>query len=144
MFSKTCEYAIRATIYIGKQSKDGSKIRLPEIAENTNSPVAFTAKILQVLVKNDIISSTKGPNGGFSISKSQEQKVALIDIVKAIDGESTYNGCGLGLKECSEKKPCPIHFHFKEIRENLKNMLANTSINQLIDKLDKGETFLRI
>ncbi len=144
MFSKTCEYAIRATIYIGKQSKEGSRIRMQEIAENTNSPVAFAAKILQILVKNDIISSIKGPNGGFSVTEAQQQNVKLIDIVKAIDGDSTYNGCGLGLSECSELKPCPIHFQFKEVRDKLKYLLANTNINQLIDKLEKGETFLRL
>ncbi|MBK6263998.1 Rrf2 family transcriptional regulator [Marivirga sp. S37H4] len=144
MFSKTCEYAIRSTIYISNQSKEGKNVGLNDIAESIASPVAFTAKILQKLVKDNIISSIKGPHGGFSVSPEQQKKVYLVDVVRCIDGEQTFNGCGLGLSECSEATPCPIHFEFKEVRTRLKSMLENTNITDLIEKLEKGETFLRL
>lgn len=144
MFSKTCEYAIRATIYIANKSQEGSNVGLKDIAKNIGSPEAFTAKILQKLVKDDLISSIKGPNGGFSLSRQQQEDVYLIDVVRCIDGPQTYDGCGLGLSECSEEKPCPIHFQFKEVRAKLKGMLENTNMVLLLEKLERGETFLRI
>lgn len=144
MFSKTCEYAIRATIYIANKSKEGTNVGLKDIAKNIDSPEAFTAKILQKLVKDDLVSSIKGPNGGFSLSKKQQEKVYLIDVVRCIDGSQTYDGCGLGLSQCSEEKPCPIHFQFKEVRTKLKRMLENTSMVILLEKLERGETFLRL
>ncbi len=144
MFSKTCEYAIRATIYIANNSKAGTNVGLKDIAKNIDSPEAFTAKILQKLVKDDLVSSIKGPNGGFSLSKKQQEEVYLIDVVRCIDGSQTYDGCGLGLSQCSEEKPCPIHFQFKEVRTKLKHMLENTNMVILLEKLERGETFLRL
>ncbi len=144
MFSKTCEYAIRATIYIANKSKEGTNVGLKDIAKNIDSPVAFTAKILQKLVKDDLISSIKGPNGGFSLSMEQQEDVYLVDVVRCIDGSQTYDGCGLGLSQCSEEKPCPIHYQFKEVRKKLKHMLENTNIVILLEKLERGKTFLRL
>lgn len=144
MFSKTCEYAIRATIYIANKSKEGTNVGLKDIAKNIDSPEAFTAKILQKLVKDDLVSSIKGPNGGFSLSNEQQEEVYLIDVVRCIDGSQTYDGCGLGLSQCSEEKPCPIHFQFKEVRTKLKRMLENTNMVVLLEKLERGETFLRL
>lgn len=144
MFSKTCEYGIRASIYIAEQSQIGRKVNLKEVAEAIESPVAYTSKILQSLVRNNIINSEKGPTGGFSIHKNELKTTTLSTIIKAIDGDKVFVGCALGLKKCNEKKPCPVHNEFKSIRADLKLMLENTSLKSLIDNFEKGKTFLKI
>lgn len=140
MFSKACEYGIKATLYIASQTN--SRVSLLDIAKATNSPKAFTAKVLQQLVKNDIIQSVKGPAGGFEITGNLE-KVKLKQIVNAIDGDNIYKGCALGLKTCNATKPCPMHDKFKAIRDELKVMLETTSLKELTTQLDKGLTFLK-
>ena len=142
MFSKACEYGIRAAIHISMQSMEGQRVNLQDIVREIGTPVAFTAKILQILAKNNIIESVKGPNGGFYIKKKRLSKIFLNEIVSAIDGQSIYQGCGLGLKECSEKFPCPLHDKFKKIRDRLKKMLENTSLYDLSMELQQGNTFL--
>lgn len=141
MFSKACEYGIRAVIYIWSQNNKGIKLGIKDICREIDAPEFFTAKILQSLAKQGIISSAKGPNGGFYIKKEQEN-LALIDLVTAIDGNQIFEGCGLGLKVCSEVNPCPIHYQFKSIREQLKTMLVGTSIKDLAGDLEKGNVFL--
>lgn len=143
MFSKACEYGIRAVIQIAVQSQEGKRVSLKSISKEINSPEAFTAKILQLLAKNDIISSVKGPNGGFEIDRKKMNEIKLSQIVSAIDGDAIYKGCGLGLKNCSELHPCPVHNKFKKIRNDLRNMLENTSVYELSCGLKKGITFLR-
>ncbi len=143
MFSKACEYGIRAVIHIAVQSNEGNRVSLKSTAKEINSPEAFTAKILQQLVKNDIISSIKGPNGGFEIERKKMKEISLSQIVSAIDGDTIFKGCGLGLKDCSEIHPCPVHYKFKKIRNDLRNMLENTTIYQLSHGLKKGLTFLK-
>ncbi len=143
MFSKACEYGIRAAIYIAGQSMQDKRVSLKGISKKIDSPEAFTAKVLQMLAKNNIIKSVKGPNGGFDMDKKQMAKIKLSDIVYAIDGDSIYRGCGLGLKECSEKRPCPLHDKFKSIREELTSMLETISIYELSIGLKDGLTFLR-
>lgn len=143
MFSKACEYAIRATIYITVQSNLDRRVGLKDIAKEINSPEAFTAKILQQLSREGIIDSVKGPTGGFTMSKKNIEKVKLSDIVSAIDGDSIYEGCGLGLKKCSESHPCPVHDKFKIIRRELKAMLESTSLMELSVGMECGLTFLK-
>lgn len=142
MFSKACEYAIRATIYIADQSSRGRRVGLKDISKAIASPEAFTAKILQQLSRNQIVDSIKGPNGGFAIEPRKMSKIKLSQIVLAIDGDSVYKGCGLGLKECSEKQPCPVHEKFKVVRNELRKMLESTTIMELSKGLKTGLTFL--
>ncbi len=144
MFSKACEYGIRATIYISLQSMQDKRQSLKDIAQHIDSPVAFTAKILQQLVKHNIINSVQGATGGFEIEKQKIKEIKLQQIVKAIDGSSIYMGCGLGLSECSEKNPCPVHYKFKAVREKLRMMLEETSLYELVERLESGLTFLKI
>ena len=78
MFSKACEYAFRAATVIASASAAGERLSLKEIAEKTDAPPAFTAKVLQELAKADIILSFKGPRGGFDLAPLQARKVKLI------------------------------------------------------------------
>ena len=129
MLSKTCEYALRAMIYIAQQSNDGSIINIKEIAGKINSPELFIAKILQSLSKQGFLQSSKGRYGGFYIS-DEEAKHSLADIITAIDGNKMFEGCGLGLAFCSETNPCPIHNTYKEARDQLYKIYGKTTLNQ--------------
>ncbi len=142
MFSKTCEYAIRAIIFIALKSKDGKRVGIKEIAIGIDSPVHFIAKILQELGKKGFVQSAKGPNGGFYLEAGSE-KHSLADIVKAVDGDAIFSGCGLGLKQCSESHPCPIHNEFKVVRKGIQRMLEKAKLGSFTEQLEKGEHFLK-
>jgi Rrf2 family protein len=143
MFSKSCNYAIKATIFIAKHSLEEKKVGFVDIAKEIDSPQAFTAKILQILVKAGIIESVKGVNGGFYIPKKRIKKTFLVEIVDAIDGDTVFHGCGLGLAHCSETHPCPVHDKFKSIRNELARMLETTNLEELALGIKSGETFLK-
>lgn len=143
MFSKSCEYGIRASTYIALKSLEGKRASLKDIARETDSPVAFTAKILQQLSKNKIIDSVQGAMGGFEIVKSKINHIKLSEIVYAIDGDNVYMGCGLGLEKCNANKPCPVHDKFVAIRNDLREMLENTSLFEMTIGLETGHTYLK-
>ena len=143
MFSKACEYGIRASIFIAEQSLLDKKVSLKDIAKAIDSPEAYTSKILQQLSRNFIINSDKGPTGGFSMSQQELEEVKLSTVVTAIDGDAIYKGCGLGLKNCNEKMPCPVHNQFKVVREDLREMLETTLVKSLTMDLKDGLTFLK-
>ena len=143
MFSKACEYGIKAAIYIAVNSTENKRVSPKEISEEINSPQAFTAKILQDLVRHNIISSVRGAYGGFEIDKTKIASTKLSQIVYAIDGDSIYNGCGLGLHTCDENHPCPVHDKFKVVREELREMLDHTTLEQLVIDIKSGVSFLK-
>lgn len=119
MFSKACEYGIRAIIYISKQSAVNKKASVKATAKAIDSPEAFTSKILQNLARKKVIKSIKGPNGGFFLDKDMLDNMKLSTIIYAIDGNGIQHDCALGLKDCNDQKPCPIHQQFKPIRDKL-------------------------
>lgn len=143
IFSKACEYGIRATIYIAQQSLNESRVSLKAIAKEIDSPEAFTAKILQKLVKAGIIKSTQGATGGFHVEIKSMPKTKLIDIVLAIDGELKDKVCVLGLKECSKINPCPVHHKYKHIKKNIMGMLQKTSLSEMSSSVDDGLSYLK-
>lgn len=143
MFSKACEYALRAALYISIKSVNGSRLSIPEIAKEIDAPFAFTGKILQTLVREEIIYSIKGPNGGFYIDP-KAKPVTLSDIVKAIDkSNDVLHNCALGLKDCSDKFPCPIHNEIKEYKTHLRKVMGETTVQSLSANLLSGKTFLK-
>ncbi len=143
MFSKTCEYGIRATIFIASESYQNKRVGLKDIAKKIDSPEAFTAKILQILSKDNIINSIKGVGGGFEIPRETMRNIKLAQIVNSLEGDRVFTGCGLGLTHCSEDHPCPMHEKFKSIRNELAFMLENTNLEELALGIKTGDTFLR-
>ena len=144
MFSKACEYGIKASIYIAINSMDGKRVSPRAIAKEIDSPEAFTAKILQDLVRHGVINSIKGAHGGFEIDRNDIASIKLSQIVNAIDGDKIYSNCGLGLHTCDENHPCPVHDKFKVVRDELRDMLEHTSLEELAQNIQSGVSFLRL
>ncbi len=142
MFSKTCEYAIRAMIFIAQKTREGDRIGIKDIARGIDSPEHFIAKILQELSRKGIVQSAKGPNGGFYLDNVSMNR-SLADIVRAVDGDKIFQGCGLGLRQCSESRPCPIHHEFKKVRHGLFEMLNNSKVGAFTDALESSLAFLK-
>jgi len=141
IFSKSCEYALRSVLYICTKSSEGINLSVKEIAAEIESPEPFTAKILQQLARQKIISSIKGPNGGFYIEK-QKKPVTILQIVEAIEGPDFFDRCVLGLKNCTERKPCPLHEHFIQHRKDIKELFKTKTVHDLIIK-QKGKINLK-
>jgi Rrf2 family iron-sulfur cluster assembly transcriptional regulator len=142
MLSTSCKYALRAAVYLMAHANGIVKAGIKEIAGEIEANEHTTGKILQLLAKEGIIVSTKGPNGGFYIP-ANSKKIYLIDIVQVVDGVHFFFECGLGLRKCSEKKPCPIHHTYKASREKLYKEFSSVTVQQLAFEIEKGETFLK-
>jgi Rrf2 family protein len=141
MFSKSCEYALRAVIHLCMETNNGSRLNIKEIAGKIDTPEPFTAKILQVLARQGVISSQKGPGGGFYIDPNAAP-IPVIDVIDAIDGKNALERCGLGLKACADDHPCPIHDEFMAYRNNLKNAVTNKTVQELAVGVKEGKFFL--
>jgi Rrf2 family protein len=139
MLSLTCKTAIKAVIYLA--SKSGERAGIKEITEYINANEHTVGKLLQTLVKEGVINSAKGPNGGFFISGTQ-MNLPIINIIDAIDGKDLFEGCGLGLSKCSATHPCPIHNDYKIIRDDLKAMCNRKKIKDLCDTVNHGFAYL--
>ncbi len=147
MLSNTCKYAIRALIYLGKYSEDGTRIGIKKISSDLSIPTPFLGKILQNLVKQKILVSTKGPNGGFGLGRKTNE-ISLYDIVKIVDGEDFFKNCLIGLQPCAthaiEGKPCPVHKSFGPIRAQLLLFYQTTTIDGILADMTGIEDLIKL
>jgi Rrf2 family iron-sulfur cluster assembly transcriptional regulator len=144
MLSNTCKYAIRAVLYLALNMDGNKKIGIKKISKDLKIPTPFLGKIMQVLAKNKILLSTKGPNGGFSLGKPSKD-ISLMKIVEIIDGDDNFNACIIGIHSCStEEKNCPIHDKYAPIREQAKQLFINKNFAELIESMKQNQNNIAI
>lgn len=140
MLSNTCKYGIRATIYLAKNAGTENKIGIKKIADDLKIPTPFLGKILQQLAKHKLLSSVKGPNGGFGLARDAKD-IALLDVIEIIDGLDFFETCLIGLQSCTESPdsaPCPLHDKYGKIRDELKELFDGQTIHGFIEEIDKS------
>jgi Rrf2 family iron-sulfur cluster assembly transcriptional regulator len=142
MLSSSCRYGIRAVIYLASQPSTNGKTGIKQISKDLDLPSPFLAKILQQLAKQKILSSSKGPHGGFSLLKDP-RKITLIDIVNTIDGYDTFTDCIMHNGSCEgvekEGKHCPLHEDYEKSRRELIKLFSNRTIHELVIKSTNTE-----
>ena len=115
---------------------------LAEIALAIDSPKSFTAKILQLLTKdNKVVSSVRGPNGGFFLTE-KAKKLPVSSILEALGEDEILKKCVLGLKLCSEVQPCPMHAQYKPLKLQLIKLFETKTIQALANEITNGASFL--
>ena len=141
MLSNTCKTAIKAVIFLASKYATEEKYAIKEIAEHIEASEHTIGKVLQSLVKQDVVNSLKGPTGGFYITKQQWNQ-PIMNIVEAVDGKQVFKDCGLGLSKCSEKHPCPIHHQYKEARDIIENLFKEKKVGDLCASVNNGIAYL--
>jgi Rrf2 family protein len=138
IYSTGCEHAIRALTRLAQQAPDGGFCLLRQIIGPDKLPEHFVGKILQTLVKADILISSKGRNGGFALRVAPDE-LPLRQIVEAIDGSDKLNGCVLGMRECDEHQACGHHDCWDPVRKSIDQVLDKTMLSDLVICLNKKQ-----
>lgn len=141
MLSKSSTYAIRAVLYLSIHSDIEKKYSPKDIADVIDIPAPFLAKTLQLLTKSNLISSIRGRNGGFYLTKKDKLN-NLMSIIESIDGSDKFNKCLLGLSVCSDENPCPIHHAVSPFKKQLIEELTHKTINDLTKEVSEGKTHI--
>ncbi|HFE64736.1 MAG TPA: Rrf2 family transcriptional regulator, partial [Caldithrix sp.] len=97
----------------------------------------FLTKILQILTRKNILTSYRGPNGGVGFALPPEN-ISLKDVIVAIDGTAIFEQCILGLNQCSDENPCPLHNEWKKIKTQMEQLFGNTTLASLAENMASG------
>lgn len=135
IFSRSCEYGIQAVLYLAKNAGQGAPIHLREISTGLKIPHHFLSKVLQTLVRDEIVASHKGQNGGFELGRPASA-ITLMEIVEAIDGKGFLDRCMLGFAKCQEDNPCPAHDAWRPAKMLILGMLQTKTMDDLSRGLD--------
>lgn len=140
IYSRSAEYAIRAFVYLA-QVPPGKYAMVKQIAEESDIPSHFLAKILQQLARQGFLRSSKGPTGGFSLRHAAND-INLLQIVESIDGLADYQRCIGGMTECSDQMRCGMHDSWKALRSRIMEYLEGTTVEDLAKALDQKRRLL--
>ena len=138
MLSNACQYAIRSILFLAMYSDENNKIGAKKVSAELETPQPFLAKLLQQLAKSGLVSSIKGPNGGFYLTK-KDKKNSIWDIIVCIDGTSKFDSCFMGLSSCNEETPCPVHFTVVKFKDKILSDFKGKTIKEFAEEIqEKG------
>jgi len=131
VISKTAEYALRAVIHLASGS-DRHPIRANEIAAALGVPSNYLSKILHTLTRAGLLTSGRGPRGGFMLARSADELV-LADLLEALDPSLLQPDCLLGNADCSDQTACAVHERWKQVREPVCRFFRETTVAQVVE-----------
>lgn len=129
MLSQAARYAVRATICLAQA--DDAPLVGKEIAARLRAPAHYLAKILQDMTRHGLLLSYRGRGGGFALARSADQ-IAVLEVVRAIEGPGFGCACFLGLGICDSVNPCALHNEWVAARDPLLAALQDSTIHDLI------------
>ncbi len=137
IYSRTCEYAIRALIYFADHP-DQSSATVKEVSHESGIPQSYVAKIFQCLARSGVLKSQRGPKGGYSLLVPVS-KLSLLKIVHSLDDltNSPFSNCVMGLEKCNDKNPCPLHPIWSKAKEAMLDKLAASTLSDVAALGDK-------
>lgn len=128
IFSEACEYALRASVWLGQRPQQTYKVR--EIADGTHAAPGYLVKVLQRLAKAGILSAQRGSQGGFTLEKSPDA-VTVLDVINAVDPIERIEICPLGFESHAENL-CPLHRRLDDAIAGIEEGFRRVTIADLI------------
>ncbi len=123
------EYAIRGIIYLAQQ-QPGKMSLISEIAEATEVPATFLAKIFQSFAKLGLVQSFRGTGGGFLLGRAPSQ-ITLKQVVEAVEGPIMPNRCLIAEGSCERSARCLVHPVWRQVQTEVGKILGNVTLEEL-------------
>lgn len=127
LFTTATGYALRA---LAAMPEDGTRCFSKDLASRLELPAPYLAKILQSLVQATILESIRGPKGGFRLTRPAH-RITVGEVVVAIEGTSSLDGCVMGFPVCSGDHPCPLHDAWSAVKSQVASSMTEATIRDL-------------
>ena len=137
VYSKSTQNAVNMLTYIAQAGK-GKLSSVHDVSRATGIMEPTVAKTLQLLVRESLLNSRKGPGGGFHLAVTPES-VTLGRILRAFEGKEPFSDCVAGLQSCSEDNVCPLHEKWKIVKQELADFLDSTTLQEMVLAVETSE-----
>ncbi len=128
MFSQTVEYALRAIVHLADQSP--APRTTDQIAAATLVPKPYLSKVIQGLVRANIVHSKRGIGGGIALVKSPSE-LTILDVVNAVEPIARIRTCPLGLKTHGVRL-CPLHRRMDNALATVEAAFRDTTLAEVL------------
>lgn len=134
MFSQTIEYALRAMLHIASLGPNAAASS-ERIAAHTKVPRGYLSKILRDLVIAELITSQRGPRGGFTLARPAAE-ITIFDVVECVDPITRITRCPLG--NPAHVKLCPLHQRLDDALQSIEREFRATTLADIVETNTPG------
>jgi Rrf2 family protein len=131
MLSKTSEYALRAVLYLARDTR-GVPVPAGDIASGLDVPANYLSKILHALSRAGVVRSERGPGGGYRLARPADS-MSLADVIGAFDPIAPKSGCLLGRARCLDDQPCAAHERWRQVFDPVTAFFRDTMVAELLE-----------
>ena len=130
MLTQTAEHALRACLFLAGRP-EGERVSADAIAAAVGAPGNYLAKTLKLLAREGIVSSLRGPTGGFRLEVPAHH-LTVADLMTPFETPDLNPMCLLGERPCSERTPCRAHHRWVRTRREARVAFERTTIADLL------------
>lgn len=130
VLSHSADYALRAVLYLAQREGMGL-IPANEMAEALGVPQRYLGKVLNTLAHAGTLASTRGPRGGFRLTKPAEQ-LTLAEVIAPFDAIGEPLQCLLHHRACSSVEPCAAHEGWQRIANEMRDFFQGMTVGALL------------
>ncbi len=130
MLSNTSDYALRAALVLAR-AYGARTVRADEVAAATGTPRNYMAKVLNGLAKSGLVTSARGPAGGFMLAEAP-QNVTLAEVIDVFDEPRRHTRCLLGNGPCNPLGPCAAHQAWSAVMVARRDALVKLTLADLL------------
>lgn len=128
MISQTAEYALRAAVFLAEHGEH--RWTTQQIAELTQVPAGYLAKVMQNLARAGLVESQRGVHGGFNLLRSPEE-ISILEVLEAVDPPQRIRECPLHLKSHKDRL-CPLHERLDETMAMIEDAFRRSTLAELL------------
>jgi len=133
-------YAVTAMLDLALHYQDGP-ITLADISQRQGISLSYLEQLFSKLRKQGLVDSTRGPGGGYRLSR-EASNIAVADVITAVDEKVETTRCG-GLSNCQDDQQCLTHELWTELSGQIHQFLMGISLGQLVEQQGVQEVAAR-
>ncbi|NNF96211.1 MAG: Fe-S cluster assembly transcriptional regulator IscR [Halobacteria archaeon] len=133
-------YAVTAMLDLALHYQDGP-ITLADISQRQGISLSYLEQLFSKLRKQGLVDSTRGPGGGYRLSR-EASDIAVADVITAVDENVETTRCG-GLSNCQDDQQCLTHELWTELSGQIHQFLMGISLGQLVERQGVQEVAAR-
>lgn len=142
IYTDSGKYAIRAITFLAAVPEDRLPVSAADVAEAESIPPYYLAKVLQDLARVGILDSVRGRGGGFLL-KDPPETIRVMDVLNAVENTNRLTEqCVLGLDQCSDEVPCPMHKTWQGFRDALLSRLEHMTVADMVEEMERKRSHL--
>lgn len=123
-------YAVTAMLDLAFHST-GGPVKLAEISARQGISLSYLEQLFTRLRREGLVLSTRGPGGGYSLSRASHD-IAVADVIGAVDENVDTTRCG-GLNNCHNAERCLTHELWAELSAQIRDFLSGITLGELME-----------